>query len=79
MTVPVEDGPHGGRLHKARSIASSDFTKFDYILAADGSNLQNLQRIKPKNCTADVRLWGSYLDNKPISDPYYDSAKVCLC
>ncbi|KAL4266582.1 low molecular weight phosphotyrosine protein phosphatase family protein [Pleurotus pulmonarius] len=24
-----------------------------------------------KSATAEVRLWGSYLDNKPIPDPYY--------
>ncbi|KZP10544.1 phosphotyrosine protein phosphatase [Athelia psychrophila] len=73
IVVPAADGPHGGQPHRARSIESNDFTRFDYILAADKNNLQNLQKIKPKNCTADVRLWGSYLDNEPISDPYYDS------
>jgi len=58
-------------IHKARQIATSDFTNFTHILAADESNLRNLQRIKPSNSTAEVRLWGSYLDNKPIADPYY--------
>ncbi|KAF9244563.1 phosphotyrosine protein phosphatase I superfamily [Melanogaster broomeanus] len=28
-------------------------------------------RQKPGGATATVRLWGSYLDNKPIGDPYY--------
>jgi len=57
--------------HSARQIQTSDFTQFTHILAADSSNLSNLQRVKPKNATAEVRLWGSYLDNKPIADPYY--------
>ncbi|KAF7985317.1 hypothetical protein HWV62_6501 [Athelia sp. TMB] len=76
IDVPLKDGPRGGQPHKARVVETDDFTKFDHILAADGSNLRNLERIKPDNCTADVRLWGSYLDNKPISDPYYDSEEV---
>jgi len=57
--------------HQARQISKSDFTKFSYILAADGSNLRNLERIKPEDSTAQVQLWGSYLDGKPIPDPYY--------
>jgi len=57
--------------HNARKITISDFTQFTHILAADESNLRNLERIKPKDATAEVRLWGSYLDNEPIADPYY--------
>ncbi|KAF5384982.1 hypothetical protein D9615_001397 [Tricholomella constricta] len=56
---------------KARELATSDFAEFTHILAADESNLRNLMRRKPQNSTADIRLWGSYLDNKPIPDPYY--------
>ena len=41
------------------------------MLASDEDNLRNLIRIKPANATAEVRLWGSYLDKKPIQDPYY--------
>jgi len=55
----------------ARQVIASDFKDFTYILAADESNLRNLQRITPKNSTAEVRLWGSYLDDEPIPDPYY--------
>ncbi|KAJ3516454.1 hypothetical protein NLJ89_g1104 [Agrocybe chaxingu] len=55
----------------ARQVSTSDFIRFTHILAADESNLRNLTRIKPSNATAEVRLWGSYLDNKPIPDPYY--------
>ncbi|KAF9527805.1 phosphotyrosine protein phosphatase I superfamily [Crepidotus variabilis] len=55
----------------ARQVATSDFINFTYILASDENNLRNLERIRPSNGTATVRLWGSYLDNKPIPDPYY--------
>jgi len=55
----------------ARQVATSDFVQFTHILAADENNLRHLNSIKPANATAEVRLWGSYLDNKPIPDPYY--------
>ncbi|KAF9566171.1 phosphotyrosine protein phosphatase [Agrocybe pediades] len=55
----------------ARQVSTSDFVRFTHILASDESNLRNLERIKPSNATAEVHLWGSYLDNKPIPDPYY--------
>jgi len=57
--------------HSARQVKEADFSKFQYILAADESNLRHLLAKKPREGTAIVRLWGSYLDDKPISDPYY--------
>ncbi|KAF9502551.1 phosphotyrosine protein phosphatase [Pleurotus eryngii] len=57
--------------HEAQQVSTSDFTRYTHILAADETNLRNLMKIKPKSATAEVRLWGSYLDNKPIPDPYY--------
>ena len=68
----LNHGKHGVPIsHLARRVKASDFTEFTHILAADENNLRDLQRMKPNNGTADVRLWGSYLDNKPIPDPYY--------
>jgi len=55
----------------ARQISTSDFIQFTHILVADENNLRQLNLIKPSNATAQVRLWGSYDDNKPIPDPYY--------
>jgi len=52
-------------------VTAEDFRLFTHILAADEANLRGLQNVKPSNATAEVRLWGSYLDNKPIADPYY--------
>lgn len=57
--------------HRARQIKSSDFMTFTHILASDQSNLGRLRDFQPKNSTAQVRLWGSYLDGEPIPDPYY--------
>jgi len=59
----------------ARQVAKADFTSFTHILASDENNLRELMRKKPSNSTADIRLWGAYLDNKSIPDPYY-GAKV---
>ncbi|KAF8167753.1 phosphotyrosine protein phosphatase I superfamily, partial [Crassisporium funariophilum] len=55
----------------ARQVTTSDFVRFTHILAADENNLRHLNHIKPANATAVVRLWGSYLDDKSIPDPYY--------
>jgi len=52
-------------------VTEKDFTVFTHIVAADEANLRNLERMKPKHSTADVRLWGSYHDDKAIADPYY--------
>ena len=57
--------------HRARKVTQADFSRFQFILAADKSNLANLQSMKPQGSTAEVHLWGSYLDNEPIADPYY--------
>lgn len=63
----------------ARQVRTSDFTQFTHILASDKNNLRDLERIKPPNATAEVRLWGSYLDDKPILDPYYGGAVSIVC
>lgn len=60
--------------HEAREVSPEDFRNFTHILASDTMNLANLERTKPTDSTAIVRLWGSYDDGKPIEDPYYDVA-----
>ena len=62
--------------HSARQVQPSDFKRFTHILASDEANLRSLQHMKPRDAIAEVRLWGSYLDNKPIPDPYY-GGMVC--
>lgn len=57
--------------HEARQVSQEDFRRFTHILASDEANLRNLDRMKPKDATATVRLWGSYVDDKAIADPYY--------
>ncbi|THH34150.1 hypothetical protein EUX98_g177 [Antrodiella citrinella] len=57
--------------HEARQVTAEDFRTFTHILASDESNLRNLERMKPSDATAEVRLFGSYVDGKQIADPYY--------
>jgi low molecular weight phosphotyrosine protein phosphatase len=57
--------------HEARQVQEGDFYSFTHILASDTSNLNDLLRKKPDGSTAEVKLWGSYLDDKSIPDPYY--------
>ncbi|KAH9982356.1 phosphotyrosine protein phosphatase I superfamily [Lactifluus volemus] len=57
--------------HISRQVRRQDFYDFTYILASDNSNLNNLLRVRPDDSTAQVKLWGSYLDGAPIADPYY--------
>ncbi|KAF7310786.1 Phosphotyrosine protein phosphatase [Mycena chlorophos] len=57
--------------HSSRKLKNSDFVQFTHILASDESNLRDIKRVAPSNGTAEIRLWGSYLDGKAIPDPWY--------
>lgn len=59
---------------RARAVADSDFYNFDLILAADRSNLQDLIRRAPADCTARIKLFMNYAPTHPVAevpDPYY--------
>ncbi|TXT15696.1 hypothetical protein VHUM_00199 [Vanrija humicola] len=68
----------------ARRVRDSDFDEFDYILAMDQSNLQNLITRKPKHSKARIALFGTFDPDlalaspgarrqrpRAIEDPYY--------
>lgn len=61
--------------HKARPVNEDDFTTFDWIFGMDTSNIQELNRMKPNNCTAKIELLGRYDPEEEVTirDPYYDS------
>ncbi|KAJ2544377.1 Low molecular weight phosphotyrosine protein phosphatase [Coemansia sp. RSA 1933] len=64
--------------HRARQIRTGDFSKFDYILCMDESNLDDLRMAQPEGSKAHVALFGSYSDNTKdaiIRDPYYGGNK----
>ncbi|PKQ70160.1 low molecular weight protein-tyrosine-phosphatase [Raineya orbicola] len=64
--------------HRARQVRKEDFLEFDYILAADKSNLQHLQNLqkqvlngKAKVCL--IRDWEG--KNLEVPDPYYGTMR----
>jgi len=59
----------------ARKVQASDFDKFDYILAMDRSNLEDLKRLALNQEQKDkISLFMDYADNwdnTEVPDPYY--------
>ncbi|GAA6029959.1 hypothetical protein JCM8097_009189 [Rhodosporidiobolus ruineniae] len=56
---------------RCRQLQKSDFTSFDYVIGMDKSNMSNIERVKPRNATATIAMFGSYGDGRVIEDPYY--------
>ena len=60
--------------HKARQVTSKDFDEYDYILAMDASNFENINKLKTTDAKAKVKMM---LDFHPsttcteVPDPYY--------
>jgi protein-tyrosine phosphatase len=61
--------------HKARQFKTNDFLAFDFIVAMDKTNFQNIMKLKPENAKAKVLLmrhYDSMIQNEDnIPDPYY--------
>ncbi len=63
--------------HRARQISKEDFDKFDYIIAMDKSNYQNILNLKSRvNNAAEpkIMLMRSFDQDKAdleVPDPYY--------
>ncbi|MEO1448194.1 MAG: low molecular weight protein-tyrosine-phosphatase [Bacteroidota bacterium] len=65
---------------RARKVRFSDFTEFDYILAMDHSNFQDLEDLarETPNATADLILMRHFDEVEPdsgVPDPYYGGAQ----
>jgi protein-tyrosine phosphatase len=62
---------------RARLAIAEDFYQFDYILAMDRDNFNNLRAIQPQNTTCDLRLFldfshnPQFSDYREVPDPYY--------
>ncbi len=58
---------------RARQIAPADFARFDLILAADPSNLRDIEAIRPAGNTTPVMLFAplSGSGQDAIPDPYF--------
>jgi len=62
--------------HRAQRFTERDFARFDLILAMDGKNLRDLQRMAPTPADrAKVKLLRSFDPSAPqgaeVPDPYY--------
>ena len=56
---------------RARRVVEADFELFDLVLAMDHENLAELERIKPADARAEVRLFAAV----EVPDPYHGGAQ----
>ena len=59
---------------RARRVESADFLRFDYLLAMDSGNLQDLVSICPQQHQNKIRLFLDFaedLTEREVPDPYY--------
>jgi protein-tyrosine phosphatase len=59
---------------RARRVESADFTRFDYVLAMDSSNLDDLLSMCPQEHRQKVRLFLEFAapaGRTDVPDPYY--------
>jgi protein-tyrosine phosphatase len=69
----LKRGANIGNL-RGRQVADVDFERFDYILAMDTANLNNLKRRAPARLHGKLRLLLSFSRKYPnldVPDPYY--------
>ena len=63
---------------QARSVAAEDFEYFDYVLAMDSSNLDDLQAMCPDQYQDRIRLLLAFagdLTEQDVPDPYYGGSQ----
>lgn len=59
---------------RSRKVQSRDFTDFDFVLAMDRDNLEDMEAVAPATHTAQIRLFlefAPHLDVTDVPDPYY--------
>lgn len=61
---------------RARQVAAEDFNEFDYVLAMDNSNIENMQEFKPRGAVRTepelfLKRFGANSDVTEVPDPYY--------
>ena len=59
---------------RARKAIAEDFDRFDYVIAMDRSNFEDLKRLKGDNQKANLHLFMEFAndwDNQEVPDPYY--------
>lgn len=59
---------------RARQFGPRDFNDFDLILAMDGKNVADIERLRPAASTTPVRLFLDFAPgtgHREVPDPYY--------
>lgn len=59
---------------RARQVTAEDFHQFDYILAMDADNLQQLKAMAPEHSQASLALFLDFAtttDRREVPDPYF--------
>lgn len=59
---------------RARRVEAADFARFDYVLAMDSSNLDDLATICPQQHQDKIQLFLEFaedLSQREVPDPYY--------
>ncbi|WP_372886900.1 low molecular weight protein-tyrosine-phosphatase [Shimia sp.] len=59
---------------RARHFVAADFARFDLIVAMDGDNLANIERLRPAGSAVPVRLFTDFAPEcgaSEVPDPYY--------
>ncbi|MFN3817023.1 low molecular weight protein-tyrosine-phosphatase [Brevundimonas sp.] len=59
--------------YRARQVREDDFVRFTHIVAMDGDNLANLERLRPPGAPAELSLMLAHAGRPgaPVEDPYY--------
>ncbi len=60
--------------HRARQVREDDFHRFDYVLAMDRENYDDLMSLSPSGTADRVRMFlgfAPHLDHDEVPDPYY--------
>ncbi|MCW2291859.1 protein-tyrosine phosphatase [Pseudomonas sp. BIGb0408] len=58
---------------RGRQVSADDFSRFDLVLAMDGANLRDLQRMRPAQARGELDLYLRRYDLAvdEVPDPYY--------
>ncbi len=61
---------------RARQVKAEDFSEFDYVLAMDNSNIDNMQEFKPQGVVRTepelfLKRFGENSNVTEVPDPYY--------
>ncbi len=62
---------------RGRQVGPEDFSRFDYVLAMDRSNLANLERLRPPGAQSFLGLFLDFARShaeREVPDPYYGGA-----